>query len=61
MTNLAFQVGDDIIFVPNAANIPSYRYSEEIDNSGSWKTYHSKGYLRLQKKKRQNRGRNNNA
>ena len=61
MPNLTCQVGDETIVIPNIAKIPAYRYSEEADNSGEWKTYHSKGYLRLQKKKRQNRRRTNNA
>jgi len=61
MPNLICQIGDETVVIPNSANIPEYRYSEEIDNSGEWKTYHSKGYLRRMKKKKQNRLRRTNA
>jgi len=61
MPNLTSKVGDEVVVIPNAANIPEYRYREEADNSGEWKKYHSKSYLRMQKKKRQNHRRINNA
>jgi len=61
MPNLVCQVKDEVVVIPNASHIPQNRYNKEIDESGEWKTYHSKGYLRLQKKKRQNRKSKNNA
>ena len=38
--------------IVNLRHVPVYKYNEEIDNSGDWIIYHSKGYLRKKRKMR---------
>jgi len=39
-----------IIAIPR--NVPIFKYDPEVDNSGKWVTFHSKGYLRYKRKMR---------
>lgn len=45
----------EFIMIQNYRNVPFYKYNEEIDNSGEWIIYHSKGYLRKKRKLRYKR------
>jgi hypothetical protein len=38
--------------IVNPRHVPIYKYDEEVDNSGKWIIYHSKGYLRKKRKMR---------
>ena len=41
---------EEHFIVPNARNLPRYKYNPDHDNAGEWKTYHSKNYYRMKKK-----------
>jgi len=45
----------EFFIIANHRNVPFYKYNEEIDNSGEWVIYHSKGYLRKKRKLRYKR------
>jgi len=45
----------DFVMIQNYRHAPFYKYNEEIDNSGEWVIYHSKGYLRKKRKLRYKR------
>jgi hypothetical protein len=38
--------------IANPRNVPVFRYNPEVDDSGVWVVYHSKGYLRKKRKMR---------
>lgn len=38
--------------IANPRNVPVFKYNPEVDNSGVWVIYHSKGYLRRKRKMR---------
>jgi len=38
--------------IANPRNVPVFKYDPEVDNSGVWFVYHSKGYLRRKRKMR---------
>lgn len=39
-------------FIANPRHVPVYKYNPEVDDSGFWIVYHSKGYLRKKRKMR---------
>ena len=38
--------------IANPRNVPVFKYNPEVDNSGVWTVYHSRGYLRRKRKMR---------
>ena len=38
--------------IANRRHVPVFKYDENVDNSGVWTIYHSKGYLRRKRKMR---------
>jgi hypothetical protein len=38
--------------IANPRHVPIFKYDPEVDNSGVWVVYHSKGYLRHKRKMR---------
>lgn len=38
--------------IANPRHVPIFKYNPEIDNSGVWVVYHSRGYLRQKRKMR---------
>jgi hypothetical protein len=38
--------------IANPRHVPVFKYNPEVDNSGEWLVYHSKGYLRKKRKMR---------
>ena len=38
--------------IANRRHVPVFKYDPELDNSGAWIVYHSKGYLRRKRKMR---------
>jgi len=38
--------------IANPRHVPVFKYNAEVDNSGVWVIYHSKGYLRRKRKMR---------
>ena len=42
----------ETFIIANLRNVPIFKYDPEVDNSGKWVTYHSKGYLRYKRKMR---------
>ena len=44
------ETSDETYIVPNVRNIPRYNYNPDHDDSGVWKTYHSRSWYRNKKK-----------
>jgi len=42
----------ETFIIVNQRNVPTFKYDPEVDNSGKWVIYHSKGYLRYKRKMR---------
>lgn len=38
--------------IANPRHVPVFKYNPEVDNSGVWVVYHSRGYLRRKRKMR---------
>ena len=38
--------------IANPRHVPVFKYDPEVDNSGVWVVYHSRGYLRRKRKMR---------
>jgi hypothetical protein len=38
--------------IANPRHVPLFKYNSDVDNSGVWVVYHSKGYLRRKRKMR---------
>ena len=38
--------------IANPRHVPVFKYDPEVDNSGVWVVYHSRGYLRHKRKMR---------
>lgn len=43
---------DSSFLIANSRHVPVFKYNPEVDNSGVWTIYHSKGYLRRKRKMR---------
>lgn len=43
---------DQSCIIANPRHVPIFKYNPEVDNSGVWVVYHSKGYLRRKRKMR---------
>ena len=43
---------DSSFLIANPRHVPVFKYNPEVDNSGVWTVYHSRGYLHRKRKMR---------
>ena len=43
---------DSSFLIANPRHVPVFEYNPEVDNSGVWTVYYSRGYLRRKRKMR---------